>query len=138
MEFTKRLDVDNPALPLEELTLEKLQIHDFTEKDAKDLAVLLREHSLGGGLDEIDDSHIARTLADDWGFHYTVTTNLVKCRKMITSYEALNSEDKTVVLGRINSLLSRIEKEPKAMNWKMRAIIGAKKKWYTDVENLRR
>jgi len=32
--------------------------------------------------------------------------------------------------------LARIEEEPKSTGWKMRARVGTKKKWYTDVDAL--
>jgi hypothetical protein len=137
--FSKRLDVDYPTLPLEELALEKLQIHDFTEKDAKDFAVLLREHAIGEkGREEISGLYIAGLLANDWGFYYTVTTNLAKCTQLISSYDALSSQDRSIIDTRIEALLSAIEREPKSLNWKMRARIGTKKKWYSDVEDVQR
>jgi hypothetical protein len=42
------------------------------------------------------------------------------------STEALHSQ--------ITKLLDAIEAEPKSFNWKMRARIGPRKKWYQDVD----
>ena len=80
IEFQGRLDLDYPTLPLAELVMEKLQIHEVTHKDVKDLAVVFREHDFGDSDSEkIDSMYIARILANDWGFYYTVMTNLAKC-----------------------------------------------------------
>jgi hypothetical protein len=49
---------------------------------------------------------------------------------------AFNDEDKKDVANKIDTILKRVEEEPKTRNWKLRARIGAKRKWYTDVDAL--
>ena len=39
---------------------------------------------------------------------------------------------------KIDKILDAIEREPKSMGWKMRAKVGTKKKWYTEVEEVTR
>ncbi len=36
-------------------------------------------------------------------------------------------------MAKINTLLERIDKEPKSFGWKMRARVGTKKRWYNPV-----
>ncbi len=69
-----RLDLDEPTITLADLMLEKMQIVEINPKDIKDSLVLLLEHPLGSGEREsIDGGYIAKLLANDWGFYYTVT-----------------------------------------------------------------
>ena len=117
--------------------LQKLQIVELNEKDIKDLIVLLRAHPVG--MDDEDKINLnvlkSAGLMDDWGFWYTVTTNLRKVRESLRSYDVLSDEDMRVVDERIKRLLEFLEKEPKSLKWKMRARIGTKKKWYREVED---
>lgn len=135
--FINRLEVDCPTIPLSELLLEKLQIVHINEKDIKDVIVLLRAHDLGeNDNDLINVRHIAHLLSKDWGFYYTALTNLQKIRNFLFKYSCLTEKDRSDVENKIKKIIDRIEKEPKSISWKMRAIIGARKKWYADVEEI--
>ena len=69
-----RLGLDYPTITPTDLLLEKMQIVEINPKDVKDSVVLLLEHPLGSDDREgIDARYIARLLAGDWGFYYTVT-----------------------------------------------------------------
>jgi hypothetical protein len=97
--------------------------------------VLLLEHPIDAAepADAIDAGYIARLLAGDWGFYYTVTTNLARLERHVTDYGALGGENWQIVSGRVDELLQRIEDEPKGGKWKLRARIGPRKKWYQEV-----
>lgn len=139
LDFRNRLDLDYPTMPIADLIMAKLQIHEITDKDMKDLTVAFREHELGkDDREKINDQYITGVLADDWGFYYTVATNLEKCVKMMLSREGLSADDRSIATSRMKSLLSRIEEHPKSTRWKLRARIGTKKKWYTEVESVQR
>ncbi len=133
IDFKGILTVDYPTIPLSALLLEKLQIVHLTEKDVKDVAVLLLEHEVGESDDEtINLAHIAKILSDDWGFYYTATTNLKKTKELLAEF--LPQRERLIVSNRIDVLLKRIDEEPKAFKWKVRSCIGTRKKWYQDVE----
>jgi hypothetical protein len=136
IDLSKRLDIDPVTISLADLLLEKLQIVKMSEKDAKDVIVLLHEHPLDGAKGAVDTEYIARLLADDWGFYYTSTTNLKKVKDYLTGIESLAGEDKEVVSGRIDELSKRIEAEKKSFKWKMRARLGTKTSWYTEAEEV--
>ncbi len=136
-----RLDVDSPTIPLEELFLEKTQIHDINEKDIKDLIVLLRAHEVGENDDRevINAKYIAKILADDWGFWYDVKENLKKVKIFAKKYldqGKLNQEDYEDVIRKIDIILDYIEKEPKTKRWQKRAKVGTKKIWWRPVEEV--
>jgi hypothetical protein len=137
IDFKGRLELDHPTIPLAEMLLEKLQIVQINEKDVKDVIILLREHEIGDKDEEtINAKYIAKLLADDWGFYYTVTTNLNKIKNLLDDYNELVENDKKLVESRIDNLLNIVEQKPKSLGWKMRAKIGTKKQWYRVVEEI--
>ena len=137
VDLTRRLEIDQITLTLADLFLEKMQIVKIGEKDVKDTTILLREHELGDqDKGRINVNYIAKLLADDWGFYYTVTTNLKKTRDYASSLTLLSPEDQKMVESRIDALLDKIEREGKSMKWKMRARAGTRVKWYDDAEDV--
>jgi hypothetical protein len=129
-----RLQLDYPTITLADLLLEKLQIVELNPKDVKDTIVLLFEHPLGSGEREaIDAGYIAKLLADDWGFYYTVTRNLEAVRTALPEYDAVSAAQASVISRRLDELREAIEGEPKSRKWKLRARIGPRVKWYQEV-----
>ena len=138
IEFKGRLEQDYPTLNLTDLFLEKMQIVNITEKDIKDTIVMLREHEIADREKEaIDSKYLAETLAKDWGFYYTVTTNLNRLvQEFMPNYELLTEEDRNDVIRKVETIHKRIEDQPKAFSWKIRAKVGPSRKWYNEVETL--
>ncbi len=136
LDFRGRLDLNPLTLSPTDLLLEKLQIVGFSEKDFKDSLVLLFAHELteDDREDTINSAHIASLLSGDWGFWYTLTSNLKGMKDLLPRTEALSQEEARVIGGRVETLLSAIEAEPKSMGWKARSRIGTKKRWYEPVE----
>ena len=135
IDFKNRLPVDSPTIPPAELLLQKIQMVRMNEKDIKDAIILIRAHELGKeDKEKINQASIGASLLSDWGFYYTATTNLQKIINSLSNYDALGEEDIRVVKERINGLLSYLEEEPKSMKWKSRALLGTKKKWYSEVD----
>jgi len=137
--FDGRLESEELTIPLVDMLLEKMQIVHINEKDIIDTIMLLREHSVGNPSPEtVDTEYLARLLANDWGFYYTVTTNLNVVKSKLSSYPELTQEDRDDVARKIEQLLENIENKPKTLAWKLRARVGAKSKWYKDVEDVNR
>jgi len=135
VDFKNRLEADYPTIPPAELLLQKIQVVRMNEKDIKDAIILIRAHELGKEDEEkINQVSIGASLLSDWGFYYTATTNLQKVKNSLSNYNALGEEDIRVVGGRINELLSYLEEEPKSIKWKSRALLGTKRKWYSEVD----
>ena len=136
IDFKNRLEIDYPTISLADILLEKMQIVEIAEKDIKDTIVLLLEHDVGDRDEEtINYKYISKLLSKDWGFYYTVTTNLKNIRdKFLPLYkEHLSDEFRATVKNRIDRLLERIERNHKSLGWKIRAKIGTKKRWYHEV-----
>jgi len=148
LDFKGRLELDHPTIPVTDMLLEKIQMWEaFSVKDLKDCLVLLKAHKVEekGGKESIDASYIAKLLAGDWGFWYTATTNLKKIKKFVSDIDKLGAEaeidpsrfekkDREEIVGKIETLLERIDRESKSFAWKMRSKAGTKKRWYNHVE----
>nr|RAV91092.1 hypothetical protein DBT45_09480 [Aerococcus tenax] len=130
-----RLDLAAPTLSPSDLLLSKLQIVEVNLKDLKDAFVLLARNEIadGGAAKTIDSRYIGDTLAGDWGFHYTFTTNIQKLRDQISIF-AVDEEVKRTVERRAADLIAAIDETPKSMRWKLRSKLGAKARWYQVVE----
>ena len=135
IDLRNRLDIDPPTIPLADLLLSKLEIFEFTEKDAKDVIVLVRDHKIGDSdaPETINAKYIAELFADDWGFWYTATTNLKKVKAACPMYKQLSKEDVADVTSKIDQIMKYIDEEPKTKNWMKRAETGTKKRWYREV-----
>jgi len=137
IELNGRLESDPLTIPLAELVLEKTQIVQINEKDVKDMILLLLEHPVGSVDQEtVNIDRICGILSNDWGFYYTVTTNLNKIAEYAKEHHELADDDRKDVLAKIEKLKEAIESTPKSFGWKMRARVGPKRKWYNDVEEL--
>ncbi len=136
LDFRERLELDPLTLSPTDLLLEKLQIVNMSEKDFKDSLMLLFAHELAEDDREntINSAYIASLLSTDWGFWYTLTTNLQGMRDLLPRVEALSEDQSQLISERIGDLLSRIEAEPKSMGWRARSKVGTRKRWYEPVE----
>ncbi len=134
IDWSRRLEVDNPTIPLADIVLEKLQIVEINPKDIKDLILLFLEHDVGDTDKEtINGKYIAELFSKDWGFYHTSTTNLNKTKALMGEYIKLSEDEARTVRERVDRLLLTIENQPKSMGWKMRSRVGTKQKWYTEV-----
>jgi hypothetical protein len=123
-----RLEVDPVSVPLAELLLTKLQIAELNEKDVRDTLLLLHDHPVGDEDGEVvSAARVAELCAADWGLWRTITQNLTACRVYADTYEVPERE---ALDERLDTLLERIEAEPKTRAWRLRARIGDRKRWY--------
>jgi hypothetical protein len=138
-----RLSLDPVTISPTDLVLEKTQIHEINEKDIKDLITLFAacESSDEEGRGRINCKHIAKILANDWGFWYDVRSNLDKVAHFAQRYREegrLDSEVLETILRRIGDLRRAVDETPKTNSWEKRNKDGTKKKWWNDVEERHR
>jgi hypothetical protein len=136
LDFRGRLDLDSPTITPTDMLLEKVQIVFPDEKDVKDAMLLLRAHEISQQEEKnkIDAKFVAGKLASDWGFWYTVTTNLKGLKQYVIDDQRLSSDNKQDLTSKVDALLATIEEESKSTGWKMRAVMGTKRRWYNPVE----
>jgi hypothetical protein len=133
-----RLEVDEPTIPLAELLLSKLQIVRLNEKDVVDTILLLLDHALGQGDDDvIDVGRIGRLCADDWGLWRTLTMNLEKVGSFAGRFPQLTEDQRDRVIDAAGGLKRAIDDIPKPLAWRVRDRIGDRRQWWTDVDEVR-
>ena len=99
------------------------------------LTLLLFDHDLENDDDEhINVAYISRLLSGDWGFYYTVKTNLGKVREFVPQCAFLNDTEREIIDSRIERLMKAIEECPKTGRWTLRSRIGTRRQWYKEVE----
>jgi hypothetical protein len=128
--FSGRLSPGEPTVPLAELVLTKLQIIQLNEKDVRDTVLMFHGHEVADhDRDAINAQRIAELCAADWGLWRTITGNLTRCREHLGDY-ALAGGEVDRIGRRLDTVLERIDQEPKSRGWKLRAKIGERKRWY--------
>lgn len=134
--FVDRLDLADPCVPVVDLLLSKLQIHEITTNDLIDLTVLLGEHDIGrqvaGG---IDLERLLDVLCDDWGFWYTADHNLASLHDWVDR-PGVDPDLAARIRARIDTLRSDLAEAPKSRRWRLRAKVGTRKRWYEPVEEV--
>jgi hypothetical protein len=137
LDLRGRLELDSPTISLIDLLLSKLQIQQITEKDIKDMIALLAEHDLGSGdRERIDPDHLLKLIRDNWGLWYTALGNLRIVREWVDRVPTLPTALRADAETRIDSLIQRVENEPKTLRWKARARLGTRARWYEEVHDV--
>jgi len=131
IDLRDRLTLDPLTLTMADLLATKLQIFKTNEKDFKDITAMLLDHPVSDhdDHDSINGKRIAALCASDWGIYKTFSIVLDNTAAMLDKFE-LAQNDKQLVKQRMDQIRQMIETEPKGMNWKMRAKVGEKVKWY--------
>jgi hypothetical protein len=125
LEFCHTLELDWERERIEDLLLQKLQVHDLTATDVMDAAVVLATHGVGSDDPErIDAGYVAGVLASDWGFHRDATANLDRVARAAPQL-GLTLD--------VAPLQAAIEDARKSMSWRMRARVGERMQWWEDV-----
>ncbi len=140
--FGKRIGLQPMTLPAVDLLLSKLQIVELTARDAQDVAALLADHPLtesdAGG---IELRRIREVCGNDWGWWRTVDGNLgLLAERWVAARDAADLDGSQILgtaLARATELRDTLASLPKSARWKMRAVIGARMRWYDLPEEVR-
>jgi hypothetical protein len=136
IELGGRWDRHPTTIPIEDLLLQKLQVHEPTQSDVIDTAVLLATHEVGSEDDaeQIDPRYVADLLSRDWAFHRDATANLARVRSAVGRDVPLPK----VGIRRLNDasdrLMEAIDGAKKTMAWRMRARVGERVQWWDEVD----
>jgi hypothetical protein len=121
IEFKGRLDGPGPTAEVADLLLAKLQIHEITEKDVKDIAALLAAHPLGGGAGaggsgadgspagesggggRLDAGRVLGLMGRDWGLCHTALTNLTVAGELLAGWASAGEVAGSVAAGEVPS-----------------------------------
>jgi hypothetical protein len=120
LDLGSRLAIDSPTIPVSDLLVTKLQVVELNEKDARDLAELLRHHELGAGPgDHFDAEYLGSLVSDDWGLWRTLTGTLDRLPALAPD-----------VAPQAAAVRAVLDEAPKGRRWRMRAKVGDRKRWY--------
>jgi hypothetical protein len=99
--------------------------------------MLLLEHPLGETDKETINIKLAAELcAKEWGLWRTTTMNLDKVKQLAHHYPQLDESQKTHVTQQVDTILARLNGEPKPLAWRIRDRVGDRVKWYKDVDEV--
>jgi hypothetical protein len=129
IDLSDRLAVDAVTIPLADLLLTKLQVYELNDKDVGDSLLLLYSHEVTADDRGVNAARVASLCGADWGLWRTITGNLAKCRDALPRY-GLPEAERERIATRIGDLEARIEAGPKSRAWRMRAVVGERKRWY--------
>jgi hypothetical protein len=134
--FRGRLEIDPVSIPLADLLLEKLQIVSFSRKDMIDTLLLLKAHTVAEREEPetISIDRVSRVLSRDWGFWYTVTTNLQGIREYVKKMSILPAQEASDLSSKVEKLFHVTNSVHKSLRWKLRAVVGPRRRWYNPVE----
>ncbi len=138
LDFEKRLALSSPTLPLADLLLTKMEIHQLNHKDVLDVIMLLYDNSFGWNRPEQDADldFIVRLTSSDWGWYTTVHDNLEMIEGM--AEEFVKGDDLQRIMNIIHWIRTSMEVAPKSTKWKLRNYIGRRSPWYELPEEVNR
>lgn len=115
------------TLPITQLVMTKLQVVEKTDKEYLDLIAAFHDFDVTDRMTGIRGDEIADLCSRDWGIYTTFRKSL---ESLLARAETLNSDEKSIVIPRVQKLLTFMGGKPKSIAWKMRARIGEKARWY--------
>jgi hypothetical protein len=130
-----RLEIERYTLSATDVLLTKLQVTRLTEKDVRDIIVLLKDvpldHDDRPGT--INVAHIARLTADDWGLYHDVTRALAAASATLAVHEMTDRERATVAAA-VEALTAAVEAAPESRGWRRRSRVVERKPWSNLIE----
>lgn len=138
LDLRKRVALGDVALDAADLALTKLQVAELNRKDLVDIYMLLIDHELGheDGATAINVDRIVDVCSSDWGWHTTVTDNLVKAAELAPEILGADDDRQTIVLARVKELATRLDEAPKSFSWRARARVGRRMAWRDSPEEI--
>ena len=152
LRFRERLTAWPLTLSPADLLLSKLQIVELTDRDAQDVLALLADHALTEADGEgIDIRRIREVCGRDWGWWRTVDDNVAGLirrwgeaasgtgAKGADGAEAAGAppEASSRALERVRDLRADLAAAPKSVGWRLRAVVGARRRWFDSPEEVR-
>jgi hypothetical protein len=134
------LHVEPLTIPMAELFLSKAQIVELNRKDALDLLALLLDHEAGHADQEtINVDVIGDLCAKDWGLYTTISLSIQKLADLIGQGDfELDETQVETIQARLARIKEAMDNAPKTAAWRLRAKVGTRVRWYSEVEEVRR
>lgn len=135
VDFRDRLEINTYAIDPADLFLSKLQIVNLNEKDVHDVIALVKDvyvdfHPHPGVLDL---HRVAEVCAADWGLYIDVMNNVDTVVEHVLDYD-LVPRDAARVRRTLELAQDMMTEQAKTLRWRLRARIGKRVRWYSEVE----
>jgi len=115
------------SVPLADLLLMKLQVVNLERRDLVDILAMLLDHSFAPG--EIDMQRILDVTHSDWGFEHTIHRTLATVREHIDEF-GLDADSRAAIVNRVDQLEFALGSAGKSITWKLRALVGERRRWH--------
>lgn len=125
LDLAARLDVNPVTLDPADLLLTKLQVRETNERDVQDALALIVDTE--PGVDRIAD-----VLCDDWGWWRTATEVL---ERVVAGAAWLHEDEAARARAWAMRLRDAIEQRPKSLQWRTRARVGDRVRWYQEPDD---
>jgi hypothetical protein len=135
IDFRDRLEINTYAIDPADLFLSKLQIVNLNEKDVHDVISLVKDVYVDfqphPGV--LDLQHVAEVCAGDWGLYIDVMNNIDAVVEHVADYD-LVPRDAARVRRTLELAQDMMTEQAKTLRWRLRARIGKRVRWYSEVE----
>jgi hypothetical protein len=130
LDLRARLTADpgGVTLALADLLLMKLQIVETNEKDLLDVLALLVDHDFGQDDSGINIGYLGELAGADWGLWRTITTIAERARGFACELRDFEHRDR--IRAQVDHFLGALEVVPKSTRWRLRAVVGERRRWY--------
>lgn len=124
LDLSTRLDAHAVTLDPADLLLTKLQVRETNERDVKDALALIVDAA--PAVDRVAD-----VLCSDWGWWRTVSEVL---ERVVAGATTLDPAGEARVRAWAERLDAELDRRPKGVQWRLRARIGDRVRWYEEPE----
>ncbi len=131
-----RLDIEKNTISVSDLLLLKLAISRLNEKDMRDIITLLKDLTIGheDSPDMVNLDYIAGLCARKWGLYHDILASLRQVTDYLPIY-SLPENSQLDVAKKLGTLKDTIVSTPKALSWKLRALLGERIPWRREIES---
>ena len=135
IDLRKRLNIEDITIPVSDLIVCKLIVHDLTEKDYRDIVTLVKDLEIGTeDLPSIVNlNYISKLCSESWGLYHDILESIDECIAFLETYhfeEAVSRE----ITSKFNLIRTAINEHPKSARWKLRSSVGERYHWRKRVE----
>jgi hypothetical protein len=135
IDLRDRLHIEDFTIPVSDLIVCKLIVHDMTEKDYRDIIALVKDLEIGNKdfPSIINLDYISKLCSESWGLYHDIIESIAKCVAFLETYhfeETVSNE----ITSKFNKMRTAVIEHPKSRMWTLRSYIGERYHWRKRVE----
>ncbi len=135
IDLRDRLHIEDTTIPVSDLIVCKLIVHDLAEKDYRAIITLVKDFEIGTEdvPSIINLNYISKLCSESWGLYHDLLESIDECVAFLETYhfeEAVTHE----IISKFNLMRTAIISHPKSAMWKLRSYVGERYHWRKRVE----